>query len=68
MWEGDIAVGEVVTITFTAAVAPDTEPGMVLINGAEAVADNFPWRVFDGLPLQVLRNLPKWVPIQAARF
>jgi uncharacterized repeat protein (TIGR01451 family) len=68
MWEGDIAVGEVVTVTFTATVSPEMEPGMVLINGAEAVADNFPWRVYDGMPLQVLRSLPKWLPVKLARF
>ncbi|MEN6480449.1 MAG: DUF11 domain-containing protein, partial [Anaerolineales bacterium] len=64
VWLGDIASGEVVTITFTAIVSEHATPGLVLMNGVTATADNFPSTVYDAMPLQVLRNLPTWFAVQ----
>ncbi|MBN1314476.1 MAG: S8 family serine peptidase [Anaerolineales bacterium] len=45
-WDGDLAIGESVTVTFQASLSPAVYEEFAVINLASVTAENYPWPVY----------------------
>jgi uncharacterized repeat protein (TIGR01451 family) len=62
-WEGDLAVSEVVTVTFQATISEAAWPELALINAAEVTADNWAGEAYSSALTEVLEFLKFFLPL-----
>jgi hypothetical protein len=62
-WEGDLAAGEDVTVSFRATIDEMAPSKMALINAAYVTADNYPMDVMDSTATEVASIRFIYLPI-----
>lgn len=62
-WTGDLAVGEVITVTYNAKVKTPTPPALALINLASIDADNATGVIFGSAVTEIVDNFRIYLPL-----
>jgi len=62
-WEGDLAVGEAVTVTFQATINETATPWLALINAARVKAVNHPTEMYDSALTEIFPYYYYYLPI-----
>ncbi len=62
-WEGDLAPGTKVTVTFQATIKDTATVGLALINPAVVAADNYPTKVYDSALTEVIEIYNVYLPL-----
>lgn len=62
-WEGDLASGEAVTVTFQATINDTAAGGLALINAARATASNYPTEMYNSALTEVTELYAVYLPL-----